>query len=402
MRGSGYKSLKSLSTVNRRDFLKVGCGIGTGLLLGNPTLWAQEQKNAERPKTNIDEVLKVPKTELSLPGRFPGKVVQLSNDQALIDNQPIPDVIDTMFQTGIEKLTGKSLKESFGLFFTEDDVVGIKVNPVGSGLISTRLELVDSIVKWLEAGGLPRENIVIWDRFDYMLEESGFTTVRYPGIKIEGLQTMDEAAASGETDDNSRWLDENGSHVSLKNFDRKVYYWADVDAPEENGYLNQHVVNDKYSFFGKLLTRKLTKIINVPVFKNTGNGISMATKNLGYGAICNTGRLHRPLFFDVCTEVLAFPVIRDKLVLNITDGLRAQYDGGPMPVAKFTYPYKTLFFATDPFALDMTCHNILVKKRKEMEVNVNEHPRFTEYLRYGDRLGLGIADPAKIEHIIVG
>ena len=27
-----------------------------------------------------------------------------------------------------------------------------------------------------------------------------------------------------------------------------------------------------------------TKIINVPVLKNTGNGISMATKNLGYGA----------------------------------------------------------------------------------------------------------------------
>ena len=125
----------------------------------------------------------------------------------------------------------------------------------------------------------------------------------------------------------------------------------------------------------------------------------MATKNLGYGAVCNTNRLHRPLFFDVCTEVLAFPVIRDKLVLNITDGLRAQYDGGPMGNAQFTYLYNTLFFATDPFALDMVCHNLIVQKRKEMEVNVNEHPRFTEYLRYGERLGLGIADPEKIEHI---
>ena len=94
----------------------------------------------------------------------------------------------------------------------------------------------------------------------------------------------------------------------------------------------------------------------------------MATKNIGYGAICNTGRLHRPLFLAVCTEVLAFPGVRDKLVLNITDGLVGQYDGGPMPNASFTYSYNTLFFATDPFALDMTCHNLMVTKRKEMQV----------------------------------
>ena len=233
-----------------------------------------------------------------------------------------------------------------------------------------------------------------------MLKDAGFTAERYPGIGIEGLQTMDEAAAEGKTADNSRWLDKSGKHLSENNFDRKVFYWADAEAPQDMPYLNQHVFNTKYSYFGKLLTQKLTKIINIPVFKNTGNGISMATKNMGYGAVCNTGRLHRPLFFNVCTEVLAFPVIRDKMVLNITDGLRAQYDGGPMPNAKFAYHYNTIFAATDPFALDMTCHNILVKKRKEMNVKgFNEHPRFTEYLRYAERLGLGIADPAKIEHV---
>ena len=127
----------------------------------------------------------------------------------------------------------------------------------------------------------------------------------------------------------------------------------------------------------------------------------MATKNIGYGAICNTSRLHRPLFLDVCTEVHAFPVIRDKLVLNVTDGLRAQYEGGPMPAAKFSYFYNSLFLATDPFALDMTCHNILVEKRKSMTIKTSEHPIYTEYLRYGQQLGLGIADPQKIKHITI-
>lgn len=390
--------------LNRRDFLKAGGIFSAGLVLGQPNLWAQEQQKQEaslRPKTNIDEALKMPRTKHSLPGPFPGKVVEVHDEAAMHDNKPDAVLIKAMFERGLQQLSGRNLKESYKLFFNKNDIVGIKVNPVGAGLISTRLEVVDAIIGWLTANGLPAKNIIIWDRFDYMLRDAGFTPERYPGVGIEGLQTMDDAAAEGKTQDNSKWLDRDGRHVSLNNFDQNVYYWADVDAPTEMPYLNQHVVNNKYSYFGKLLTQKLTKIINVPVFKNTGNGISMATKNLGYGVICNTGRLHRPLFFDVCVEPLAFPVIRDKLVLNITDGLRAQYDGGPDANAQFIWPYNRLFFATDPFALDMVCHNLLLEKRKEMQVKVNEHPRFTEYLRYAERLNLGVADPAKIEHMRV-
>ena len=397
-----YQKMAKIYNLNRRDFLKVGSAVSAGLVLGTPTLWAQDNQKQEkpaRPKTNLDDALKIPKTKYSLPGHFPGKVVEVHNPEAMTEEKIDHGIVKQMFQSGIQKLTGQNLKKSFKLFFEKNDVVGIKVNPVGPGLISTRLELVDAIIDWLVDNGINKGNIIIWDRFDYMLTDAGFTTERYPGISIEGLQTMDESAASDESNDNSKWLKPDGTHVSTDNFDMDVYYWADVEGPKDNAYLNQHVFNGKYSYFGNLLTKKLTKIINVPVFKNTGNGISMATKNLGYGATCNTNRLHRPLFFDVCTEVLAFPVIRDKLVLNITDGLRAQYDGGPMGNAKFTYLYNTLFFATDPFALDMISHNLIVQKRKEMNVNVNEHPRFTEYLRYGERLGLGIADPEKIEHI---
>ncbi|UCF79862.1 MAG: DUF362 domain-containing protein [Candidatus Eiseniibacteriota bacterium] len=394
--------MNDMFNIRRRDFLKIGGVVGAGLVLGTPSAWAQEKEKEEKPpriKTNIDDALKVPRTAHSLPGPFPGKVVEVHDAGAMADDKPAPDVVKAMFEKGIGKLTGKNLKESFALFFEEGDVVGIKVNPVGPGLISTRLEVVDVIIDWLTASGIRREDIVIWDRFDYMLADAGFTPERYPGIGIEGLQTMDEAAASGESEDDSHWLDEDGNHVSAGKFDMNVYYWADVEGPKDKAYLNQHVFNGKHSYFGKLLTKKLTKIINVPVFKNTGNGISMATKNLGYGAICNTNRLHRPLFFDVCTEVLAFPVIRDKLVLNVTDGLRAQYDGGPMPAAKFAYLFNTLFFATDPFALDMVCQHLMVEKRKSMKVDVNEHPMYTDYLRYAERLELGVADTEKIEHV---
>ncbi len=394
---------------DRREFFKMSGTAGLGLIMSRSLLSAEKEAaqggqaaTPARPATNIEEALKVPRTKYSLPGLFPGRVIEVHDPKAMDSerNKPSADVIKGMFEKGITTLTGKNLKKSFELFFDKKDVVGIKVNPVGAGLISTRLEVVDAIIDWLEKNGLKRRNIIIWDRFDYMLKDAGFTPERFPGVGIEGLQTMDEAAAVGKSQDNSTWLRPDGTHVSAPNFDLDVYYWADVEGPKDLPYLNQHVFNGKYSYFGKLLTKKLTKIINVPVFKNSGNAISMATKNIGYGAICNTNRLHRPLFLDVCVEVLAFPVIRDKMVLNITDGLRAQYEGGPGPEAKFTYLYNRLFFATDPFALDMVCHRLIVEKRKSMGIQVNEHPRFTEYLRYAQKLGLGVVDD-RIQHIQV-
>ncbi|MBN1503777.1 MAG: DUF362 domain-containing protein [Candidatus Eisenbacteria bacterium] len=397
--------MNSALTVRRRDFLKLGGVVGAGLLLGNPAAWAEEKEKPVPPpriKTNIEDVLKTPRAKHSLPGPFPGKVVEVTDPKAMVKDKPAGDAVRAMFEKGIRNLTGVDMKESFDQFFRKDDVVGIKVNPVGAGLISTRLEVVDAAVEWLVGNGLKPENIVIWDRFDYMLKDAGFTPERYPGVRIEGIQTMDEGFYSGESKDNSRWLGTDGKHLSGPNFDTEVYYWADVEGPKDDlGYLNQQVFCGKESYFGKLVTKKLTKIINIPVLKNTGNGISVATKNIGYGVICNTNRLHKPLFFDVCTEVCAFPVIRDKLVLNVADCLRAQYDGGPMPAAEFAYTYNTLLFATDPFALDMVCHNLLLEKRKSMKVKVNEHPVFTEYLRYAERLGLGVVTPEKMTHVRV-
>jgi Domain of unknown function (DUF362) len=404
MKKSGYGSMHRWWGMQRRDFLKLSSIASAGIILGRPAM-AQDESDHKPPeappktKTNIDEIKDIPRTETSLPGPFPGRVVAVTDSNVVNDQVVDAAVVQAMFLKGLGELTGQDPQESFDRFFTKDDIVGLKPNPVGPGLINTHHEVMDAVIGWLTDGGLPRENIIIWDRFESMLADAGYTPDRYPGVGIEALQILDEAAFEEGNTDSSGYLDKDGNHLSRKLFDEEVVYWADCEAPQDNNYLNQHVFNDKRSPFGKLITQRLTKIINLPVFKNTGNGISMATKNIGYGAIANTGRLHKPLFFDVCTEVMAFPAIRDKVVLNITDGIRGQYDGGPGPNASFIYDHHTLYFATDPFALDMTCHDILVEKRKEMGVEVNEHPRFSEYLHYGQRLGLGIADREKIEVI---
>jgi hypothetical protein len=398
MRNPSYRPIELQPGLDRRDFVRsaIGASVAGGLALGVPT-FVQGQEPPPAPETNIEDFMKVPRTKHSLPGPFPGRVVEVKDRASLVSDKPDAAVISRMIERGVTELTGKSASESFALFFEKNDVVGIKVNPVGPPLISTRLEVVEAVINWLTAAGLPRDHIVIWDRFDYMLKDAGFTAERFPGVKIEGLQTMDENGGG--------WRDASGQHVSVANFDQDVFYLAKGilgkgvrGYKDDEFYLNQHVFNGEKSFYGKLISQRLTKIINIPVFKNTGNGISMATKNLGYGAVCNTGRLHTPLFFNVCTEVLAAPVIRDRLVLNITDGLRGQYEDGPMLNAQFVYPNHSLYFATDPFALDMTCHQQMVAKRKEAGIKVNEHPRFTDYLRYAEKLGLGVVDQTKMEY----
>jgi hypothetical protein len=393
-----YMSMKESSRLDRREFVKaIGtCSIAaSGLALGVPA--GAQEKAAPLPpvETNIADFMKVPKGKFAIPGPFPGRVVKVTDARSLVNERFDGKVIAEMFQKGLQSLTGKGPKDSFRLFFEPTDIVGLKVNPVGPPLINTRPEVVDAVIDWLVAGGLPRKNIIIWDRFDYMLKDAGFTAARFPGVGIEGLQTMDEQG--------NNWRDKDGKHLSVGNFDQNVFYHAknalwqsDRNQKTEESYLNQHVFNGEYSYFGKLLTQKLTKIVNLAAYKNSGPMISMATKNLGYGSICNTGRLHAQLGLKVNTEVHAAPVIRDKLVLCVTDGLRGQYEGGPDKNAQFVYANHSLYLATDPFALDMTCHNELAAKRKEMGITVNDNPQFTEYLHYAETLGLGIANAEKI------
>lgn len=397
-----YSTLTDSQRFDRRELLRAaGAGaalLGGRLVLGVPA--AAGQDAAPEVTTNIDEFMKVPRGPHALPGPFPGRVVKVTDPKALAGDAVDGRVVREMVEQGIRTLTGTSLRKSFRMLFTTDDVVGLKVNPVGAPLIATHPEVVDAVVRWLVDNRLPRRNIVIWDRFEGMLAEAGFTPQRFPGVRIEGLQRMAEEGQS--------FRDAAGNHISASSFDREAAYLArGVTGTGVRGYqddefyLNQHVFNGEASYFGSLLTKRLTKLVNLAAYKNTGNGISMATKNIGYAAICNTGRLHQPLFFKVCTEVLAAPCIREKLALNITDGLRGQYDGGPDKNEQFVYPNHALYFATDPFALDMVCHRELVAVRKVKGVTVNEHPRFTEYLHYAERLGLGVVAPERLRLVEV-
>src|SRR5512132_3018727 len=175
-----YRSLNASDALNRREFVQTlgVASAGAALVLAGPTFGETPAVDAGAPppppiETNVSDFLKVPRTARSLPGPFPGKVVKVTDPKSIAKEKFDGKVIAAMVEKGITSLTGKNLKESFKLLFEKTDVVGLKVNPIGAPLINTRPEVVEAVIKWLVDSGLPKANIVIWDRFDYMLKDAG-------------------------------------------------------------------------------------------------------------------------------------------------------------------------------------------------------------------------------------
>jgi hypothetical protein len=120
-------------------------------------------------------------------------------------------------------------------------------------------------------------------------------------------------------------------------------------------------------------------------------------KNLAFGVISNTGRLHAKLWNETCAEVCAFAPIRDKVVLNICDGLRGCFNGGPGANPQFICNYNTILVATDPVALDRISYDIIAGKRIAEGIQKEATPEVLKFLTMSSGLGLGISDKAKID-----
>ena len=141
----------------------------------------------------------------------------------------------------------------------------------------------------------------------------------------------------------------------------------------------------------------IDKIINIPILKNAGSTVTLCLKNLAYGSITNTGRLHKQLWAETCAEVCAFPPLRDKVVLNIVDGLKGCFNGGPGANPQFFADFKTVLIGTDPVAVDRIGYEIITKKRIDEKIQKEENPRGRIFMELARDLKLGVADLDKIQ-----
>jgi len=348
-----------------------------------------QDENGAKPKTNISDALKYERTENSMPGKYPGKVVRVNNENSIAGNKINYDAAYEMIEKGMLELTGvTSLKEAWLQFVNVNDKIGLKVNPVAGPTLSTSIEVTQAIVKQLEEAGIPRTNLIIWDRREEQLAEAGFTAEAFPGIKIIGTERLG---------DNGTMYDENGILYSKRMIDTTWFYWADCEEAYDAETMPYMVNSGKYSYYSKIVTEMCDKIINVPILKNAGSSITLCLKNLAYGAITNTGRLHKNLWSETCAEACAFPPLRDKVVLNIVDGIKGCFNGGPGPNPQFFTEYKTVLIGTDPVAVDRIGFEIITKKRIDEGLQKEAAEKGKAFLFMAQELKLGVADLDKIK-----
>jgi hypothetical protein len=378
---------KSLS---RRKFMAI-LGAGSALFAIKPPVINVSDRTQPKPKpaTNISDAAKTPGKPTSMPGIYPGKVVQVNHPGSVVDNEPVEAVAYLMLKKAMLELTGESnLKKAWRKFVNPGEKIGIKVNPVAGIELYTSHAVVKSVIKQLTESGIKKNDIIIWDRRDMELRDVGFTTENYPGITIRGTECKDE---------NGSFYDAEGKLYGERNIDKNWYYWADVEEEYDAETMPYMVNTGKYSYFSKIVTQEVDKIINIPILKNAGSSITNAMKNLAFGSVSNTGRLHAQLWNETCAHVCAFAPIRDKVVLNITDGLKGCFNSGPGANPQFICNYNVLLAGSDPVAMDRIAYDIIAEKRIAEGILKKPNPEVLTFLQMATNLGLGIWEKDKIE-----
>ncbi|MBV9227094.1 MAG: DUF362 domain-containing protein, partial [Acidobacteriaceae bacterium] len=110
--------------------------------------------------------------------------------------------------------------------------------------------------------------------------------------------------------------------------------------------------------------------INLPVLKHHQSaGVTITLKNMSHGFVNNVNRSHMTPTANACgmfiPSVVNLPIIRQKVVLHIVDAVKASYHGGPTGRPQFIWEHKTMYFGTDPVALDKTGLKVIDAKRQQ-------------------------------------
>lgn len=386
------KSSLSPAAFDRRSFLQATASVAGLSALGSAAI-------ADEPPATR-QALK----QLGIPGPFPGRVIEVQHPDSVRDGVPNPDVVRRMVATGMSTLTGITEPvEAWRSMFEPGDVVGIKVNPVGNPLSISNYATVHAIVEGLKSAGIKPADIIIFDRYRDQFIQTGYDKHLPEGCRWDAaVESYEEA------------------QLDIADYDPDVFVALDIVHAKPKVH-DPRDERTRRSHLAKIVTQKVNKLICIPVLKDHGSGgVTLALKNMSHGLVNNVCRSHGTPDTNTCNifipSIVTHPIIRQKAVLQILDGLNAVYHQGPGAVKKYVWEYKALFFATDPVAMDRTCWEIVDAKRvKEGMPPVAEtgkrgkDPTHTEVFDYrqpqhiagAGALGLGVYDKEKIEHKVV-
>jgi hypothetical protein len=431
--------------MSRRAFLGAA---GTGIALGAGGLFAARHYLNRKPvpvtpherdaqfvkyarKRFTGKCLEDPNPAFAMPGRYPGRVVEVHDPASVLDHKIRFDAVVRMVSQGMVELTGApDAITAWRSMFQPGDRVGIKVNPVGyargPGIVGSisNFATILAIVDGLQRAGLGLKDIILFERYADEFRAAGYDS--FLSRELPGMMWYASSAwfAGGQTDLEGRDAKpEVGRPPPDKHvigYDAEVFRRFDFIDPTVH---NPNDAASHRSHVSRMITGELVnKIITIPVLKDhRSGGITMALKNISHGMANNVARTHvgRGKDENRCgvfiPHVVAAEPIRQKCVLHIMDGLIGVYEGGPGAWNNSwgTWEYKSLFFATDPVALDHVGWDVLDAERAsrgwrpvaQMGVAGDNrsgteafHLRQPEHVELAGQLGLGVFEPDRIEY----
>lgn len=311
----------------------------------------------------------------------PARIVVVQGENLLEAFRPDEARVENAFNRGLTCFTrATTVSNAWLSLVATNDVIGIKVFSAPGPVAGTRPAVVGAIVQGLLAAGVPPGRIIIWDRREGDLRNAGFYELGQAfGVRVAG-------AAEAGYDTNSFYLPDSPVVGQL--------VWGDL----EFGLTNKALTLGKKSFVSNLVSRQLTKIISVvPLMNETSAGLCGHFFSLALGSVDNTRRFEgNPDRLAVALpEIYALPVLGDRVVLNVTDALLLQYEGGPEGYLQFSTVRNELWFGRDPVALDTMALKELMLQRRLL--NSPRMPSNFAIYTNAVLLQLGVNDPSRIQ-----
>ncbi len=295
-------------------------------------------------------------------------------------------VISQMVNRLVLASTGRgTIGAAWRALVSPSDRIGIKVSASGGRYFSSHRGVVDAIVAGLMQAGVPRRQIVVWDRDAANLQAAGFAEAKgsYAVRSIEPVRGYDAEAM----------LDEPMLGKLI---------WGDLLFRERQHKTLRQAGGDidqlsSISHVATILSREVTKVINVPVLCDEANcGVAGALYNMTIPNIDNWRRFIQSegSAADSIPSLYANDRIGRKVILHVMDGLVAQYAAGPSGNLNYAFPHATIYVSTDPVALDAVALRELERWRKQMNLPAIGHR--ADWLKTAEELGLGAFSEERI------
>ena len=314
------------------------------------------------------------------------------------------------------------------------DVVGIKIAAARGAAAPSHRAVIAAIVEGLIAAGHPRDRILVWDRSADELRLAGFLPERgsnesvflcpvtgieprtgydpkavytvpalgkliwgdllFQGVsplaaaiaaQKEGTSSATEAAGGAEP---PATPPKSGARVPPR---QRIIPGSAPDNLSDTSHLCT------------VLTKRVTKVINVPTMSDSVfAGVAGALYNVTIPDVDNWRRLTGEPRWGIPSiiDLYADPRIGGRVVLNIMDGLLAQYAGGPGFQPLYSRHHCTIYASKDPVAIDAVALRYLELWRAQRDLPALG--KSADHIRAAAAAGLGNFAAEKIDLRTVG